>query len=57
MEHDAYDLDERMRESDYDHLIDVYCVACGVNVGFGHCHHCLYISAKVFRIEDELDEL
>ncbi len=58
MLHDAYDLDEKMRDSDdYDHLIDVYCVECGVNVGFGHCHHCLHVAVQVFRDEDELDEL
>jgi len=55
---DSYALDEKMRdEPDFHHFVDVHCVACGVNIGFGHCHHCLFIAAKVFRVEDELDEL
>ncbi len=55
---DSYRLDELMRESErYDHLVDVFCVHCGVNVGFGHCFHCLKIALQVFRDEDSLDEL
>jgi len=55
---DSYLLDEKMRDTPhFHHLVDVHCVACGVNVGFGHCFHCLEIAVKVCRYEDELDEL